>query len=136
MASEVRSFDVTFPAGTSADTPVTVDTTFPDRIVSGLIIKVPPGPSGLAGFRFGMAGRQVLPINLGSWIISDDDLITMTLTGLPESGQWYIEGYNTDIYDHTIYVTYLLEQVTQPAPNTQGTSGNQVSTQILGMSGS
>lgn len=82
-----------------------------------------------------MAGNQVMPRNIGSWIITDNEAFTWPLTGLPQSGAWQVEGYNTDIYDHTIYVTYLLDQITSTAPASQGQAANQASTAILQASG-
>jgi hypothetical protein len=63
-----------------------------------------------------MVGQQIIPINSGGWIISDDDKITWPVQGLPESGAWQLIGYNTDIYDHTIQVRFLTSLIiTKPA---------------------
>ena len=118
-AAEVRSFAVTIPAGTTSDSPFTADVSFPDRVVSGVHWKVPPGPSGLMGWRLSMSGGIAVIPTGGGWVITDDDSDTWPLTRQPDSGGWEVTGYNTDIYDHTVYVTFLLDfvgsQPVQPA---------------------
>jgi hypothetical protein len=111
MADEIRQFEVTIPAGTAVDSPGVYDISFPPRIVTQMNIRVPPGPSGLVGFRVTMAGNPVIPINPGEWIITDNDNIQWPMSGYPDSGAWEVTGYNTDLYDHTIYFTVLLDQV-------------------------
>lgn len=116
-AAEVRSFVVTIPANTPLTAPVTTAVSFPPRTVTGVHWKVPPGPSGLMGWRLTMNnGLPVVPIG-GGWIITDDDSDTWTLTGQPDSGAWEVTGYNTDIYDHAVYVDFLCDLIGQtPAP--------------------
>lgn len=115
MASEVRIFEVTVPAGTTSASPQVSDTSFPPRSVESIEIRVPPGPSGLVGFRVTMAGNPVIPVNTDEWVITDNEIINWPLTGYPDSGAWQVTAYNTDIYDHTIYVRFLLNQVTGQA---------------------
>lgn len=83
-----------------------------------------------------MAGNPVMPRNVGAWIITDNEAFSWPLTNLPESGEWVIEGYNTDIYDHTIYVTYLLDQITAQGAVTPAESAASTSNAILASSGS
>jgi hypothetical protein len=123
-AIEVRSFAVTIPAGTAANDPYTQEIWFPAREVLGVHWKVPPGPSGLMGWRLTMSGgTAVLPTG-GGWIITDNDSDTWNLQGQPDSGYWEVTGYNTGIYNHTVYLDFLLDivggQQTTPAliPNT------------------
>lgn len=111
MSDEVRSYQATFPAGTSQSTPLTVAISFPPRVVNTLEIIVPPGPSGLMGFRISMGGVPVLPIQANTWLVTDDDKIVWPLDGFPTSGAWQIQGYNTDEYDHSVYLRWLVSQV-------------------------
>lgn len=110
-AAEVRSFQVTIPAGTPISAPFTQDIFFPVREVTSVHWKVPPGPSGLMGWRLTMSeGQAVIPTG-GGWIIADNTDQTWPLTGQPDSGAWEVTGYNTDIYPHTIYLDFLLDLV-------------------------
>lgn len=116
--AEIRSFTVTIPAGTALDAPVTSLITFPPRLVEGVHWKVPPGPSGLMGWRLTMSGGQpVLPAG-GGWIIADDESAQWALTDQPDSGDWEVTGYNTDIYDHSVYLDLLLNPIPVAAPVT------------------
>lgn len=118
-AAEVRSFAVTIPAGTTPAVPFTADVSFPPRLVVGVHWKVPPGPSGLMGWRLTMSGGNAVIPTGGGWIIADNESATWPLTGQPDSGAWEVTGYNTDIYDHTVYLDFLLDLVAAPsAPTT------------------
>lgn len=110
-AVEVRSFVVTIPAGTPLAAPVTRNVPFPARVVNAIHWKVPPGPSGLMGWRLAMSGGIAVIPTGGGWIITDGDSDTWNLTGQPDSGQWQVTGYNTDIYDHSVYLDFLLDMV-------------------------
>jgi len=110
-AVEVRSFAVTIPAGTAITAPYTQDIYTPARVLAALHWKVPPGPSGLMGWRLTMSGgNPVIPTG-GGWIIADDEDATWNLTDQPDSGFWELTGYNTDIYPHTVYLDFLLDLV-------------------------
>lgn len=108
MATEVRQFAVTVPAGTAQATPYTKDVSFPTRIVERIDWRVPPGPRGVMGFRLASGGNPVLPTNDGAYIVADDDRATWLLSGLIESGAWQVQGYNTGAYAHTVYLTFHL----------------------------
>jgi hypothetical protein len=116
-ASQIRSYQVTIPAGTAQDAPYTADITFPAYQVNALRWKVPPGPSGLMGWQLQVAGQPVIPRVAGSWIVADNESDTWTLTGYPDQGQWQLAGYNTDIYDHTVYLDFLLDPVVSQQPS-------------------
>ena len=107
-AAEIRSFTATIPAGTTSDAPVTIDIPFPPRIVEAVTWQVPPGPSGLMGWRLTMSGGNAVIPSGGGWIIADDRVGTWPLHGYPDSGAWEVTGYNTDVYDHTVYLEFLL----------------------------
>ena len=109
MAREVRSFAVTIPAATLAATPYVEDLPMPARLVVEVRVRVPPGPSGLVGWALGSAGERVLPWGEGQWIVADNEAISWPLEGQIESGAWQLQGYNLGVYDHTIYVTFLLD---------------------------
>lgn len=114
-AVEIRSFAVTIPAGTAQSAPQITPVFFPARVVSEIHWRVPPGPSGLMGFRLTMSGGQsVLPVN-GTFIVTDDRADVWPVVNQPDGGQWEVTGYNTDIYDHTVYVDFFLDLIAGPA---------------------
>lgn len=110
MASEIRSFQVTIPAGTPVSAPFTQAIAFPPRTVVQVDWQVPPGPSGLMGWALTVAGQPVIPRNPGSYIVADGVQRSWPLEGYPDQGAWQVTGYNTDIYPHTVYLDLLLEQ--------------------------
>jgi hypothetical protein len=135
-AAEIRSFAVTIPAGTAKVAPVTVDIPFPPRVVTEIHWRVPPGPSGLMGWRLTMSGGQsVLPIN-GTYIVTDRHADKWAVINQPDSGQWEVTGYNTDIFDHTVYLDFFLslvgsiETVTTFASNAALSSPPSITTPI------
>lgn len=109
MASEIRSFAVTIPAGTPLTAPVTVPIVFPPRTVVQVDWQVPPGPAGLMGWALTIDGQPVIPRNPGAFIVADARIQSWPLEGYPDQGQWQVTGYNTDIYDHAVYLDFLLE---------------------------
>lgn len=115
-ADEVYAFAVTITAGTAIASPQVTGIPIPPRIVNVVEVVVPPGCSGLVGFQVGMAGVQIVPVNNGGWIITDDEKIVFPVQGLPDSGAWQVIGYNLDIYDHTIQVR-LLTSLVITSPN-------------------
>jgi len=115
MASEVRSFTVTVPAGTTAAAPFTLDCSFPPRQVDGIEIIVPPGPNGVLGFNIANSDVTVIPYDSDGWIIASDEKIAWQLDGYINSGSWQINAYNTGTLPHTFYVRFLLSTVGQSA---------------------
>ena len=103
---------VTIPAGTTITSPYSVVWPLEDNELVYVDINVPPGPSGLMGFRILWAQQQVIPWGNDSWLVTDNEKIhvdcdfAMTITGL------VIEGYNTDIFAHTIYIRGLIRTET------------------------
>jgi len=114
VASEVYTFQATIPAGTAQATPFRQSLTIPVRKVDTLEIVVPPGPSGQMGFAITMGGVNVLPLQSGQYIVTDDQKITWPIENLPTSGAWQLTGYNTDVWPHTVYLWFLVDQVSMP----------------------
>lgn len=109
MADEVRAFQVTIPHGTASSSPQTTDLSMPSRIVRSIRVRIPPGPRGNVGFAISVAGTAILPWNAGEWIIGDDEVIDWPLARQITSGAWQLMGYNDGIFDHTLYVQFLLD---------------------------
>lgn len=115
MAREIRAFTLAIPPGTTANSPLVMDTPMPERRVDELQIIVPPGPSGLVGFAVLYAGVRVIPYLSDQWIITAGESINWPLEDQPTSGDWSVAGYNTGSQTHSIYFRFLLSLVTDPA---------------------
>lgn len=115
MAQEIRSFSITIPAGTAIATPQVTQMSMPARNVDEVEVEVPPGPRGEVGFTLGSSGVQVIPIQLGSWIVTDNYTLNWRLEGFWDSGSWELRAYNTGSFDHTLSVRFLLSLVVKGA---------------------
>lgn len=115
MADEVRRFTATIPAGTLSTAPVTLDVSFPVRTVRTIDWRVPPGASGLMGWRLTMGGVQVIPTKSDPWVIDDGHAGTFALDGYPDSGAWQVTGYNTGAFNHSVYLVFHVDLPTPPA---------------------
>lgn len=112
MASdEVREYQVSVPAFTAATAPITQDISFPVRKVDEIRWHIPGGHRGQMGWRLTSAGAQVIPHNIGGWIIHDGASGAWAVKNLHDSGAWAVTAYNTDKFAHTIYVTMLVSIV-------------------------
>lgn len=108
MASRIEVFSVTVPGGTSIATPQTTALTFPLGVVQRLEILIPPGPSGLVGFRIQHSGRTIIPYDTSKWLVADNESIKWDLENYPVGSAWAMQAYNTDVYDHTLYLRFLV----------------------------
>jgi hypothetical protein len=110
-STEVRTFQVTIPAGTAIAAPAVTALTMPSRIVRRILVRFPPGPQGQVGVQLRSGDVQVIPWTTGTWLVGDGEAIPWEPTGTIESGAWQLAGYNTGAFDHTIYLTYELDPV-------------------------
>lgn len=126
-ADEIYSFAVTIPAATAKASPLVTSVAIPPRDVNQVNITIPPGPSGLVGFQIGMVGVPVIPRNAGGFIVADGRIIEWPVKELADSGAWQVIGYNTDIYDHTIYVEFLVNLIIASTASQTSSDGSPVS---------
>lgn len=110
MASRIQLFDVVTAANTASGTPQTTALDFNDGIVEKLEVVIPPGPSGLVGFRILHSGSAVIPYQSSGWIIADDEKIEWPLEDYPTGSAWAVQWYNADVYDHTLYLRFLMKE--------------------------
>jgi hypothetical protein len=111
MASLVRSFVVLTPAGTTVAAPLTTSLAMPGRIVRSIRVRVPPGPAGSVGFALVSGGQQMIPEAAGTYLVMDDEVVDWPLTDQLETGAWQLRTYNVGRWDHTLYLTFLLDPI-------------------------
>jgi hypothetical protein len=117
MARRVELFTVTTPALTAIAAPLITDVRFDIGVVTEIEILVPPGPSGLMGFAIMHSGASVFPREEGKWIISDGEDIHWPITDSPTAARWQVRSYNTDVFDHSIYLRFLVDEVPASVPS-------------------
>ncbi len=108
MAHQIRSFQVPVPANTPIAAPIRSDVSFPAMHVDSIKWRVPRGTGGQVGWRLTSGGAQVLPHNIGGWIVANGEADSWNLEGLHDSGMWEVTAYNTHIFPHTITMTFVL----------------------------
>ena len=131
MAQEIREYAVLVPAGTPQGAPLVTDVSFPQRVVTSVAWRVPPGPSGLMGWALTSAGAPVIPIQPGAYMVTDNQAGTWDLEGFLDSGNWQVTAYNTGVYPHTIYLTFFLNlpgAAVPPPPSSPGSGAGLVGT--------
>ena len=111
MADRIELFQVTVPAGTAIAAPLVTATNFADGEVTRIIVTIPPGPSGFSGFKFMHLGGPVIPYTGNGYVIGDDRVVDWSVTNMPTATGWQFVAYNTDIYDHTYYIEYLIDEI-------------------------
>lgn len=109
MAVEVRQFQVTTPAGQAIASPLITSLAMPARTVRHIRVRIPPGPRGNLGFSIGMTGVPVIPINVGTWIVADDEVMEWDVDNAPSSGAWQLISYNLGKLPHTVYLQFNLD---------------------------
>lgn len=110
MAQRIETFDIVTPAGTTAALPLTTAMTFDRGIVERIEVLIPPGPSGLVGFRIVHSGDVIIPRDRSKWIVADNEVIKWELEDYPTGSAWSMRTYNTDVYEHTLYVRILVRE--------------------------
>jgi hypothetical protein len=98
----------TVPAGTAIAAPVSQPVALEDANLDTVRVLVPDGHSGLTGLRITWGGTQILPINAGSWIISNDEIFDWPADEEVTASGLSLTGYNTDIYPHTFYLRFQI----------------------------
>lgn len=139
MATRIEPFEVLTPKGTAKASFQTTALSFQDGRVERVEILVPPGPSGLVGFKLAHSGQSVIPIKNDTWNVADGVKFDWPLTNFPEGSAWELWTYNTDVYDHTIYVwfhvfDYGSEAIVMPVPLAISPGGSAQHDDILDLS--
>lgn len=118
----IRVYEVQFtvPASTGVAAPVSQPVVLEDALLQTVRVLVPGGHSGLTGLRITWGGTQLLPINAGTWIISDNEILDWPMNDEVTANGLSLTGYNTDIFPHTFYLRFTIsERATSPVAGIQ-----------------
>jgi hypothetical protein len=116
MAHRIEPFEVVVPGGTDVASFQQTPLVFSDGRVDRLEIRIPPGPSGLVGFRVAHSGQSVIPYTGDRWFITDNDKLDWDLDNYPTGGAWELWAYNLDVYDHAIYLWFHITETIAASP--------------------
>lgn len=111
MATRIEPFTVTIPASTAQDAFQKTALSFNPGRVDQIDVRVPPGPSGLMGFRVAHSGQAVLPFTGERWFVMDDDKAEWHLESFPTGDAWELWAYNTDIYPHDVHIWFYVTEL-------------------------
>lgn len=114
MATRIEPFEVSIPPFTLIGSFQRTDLTFQDGRVDRVEILIPPGPSGLVGFRLAHSGQSVIPYTGERWFVADNVHLDWPLENFPTGGAWELWAYNVDIYAHTLRVWFHVSEVATP----------------------
>lgn len=106
MSDDVRHYQPSIPAHTSATSLHAVSIPVPVATVDRVDWKVPPGHGGLVGWFLAMGNVQVRPLPIGTFMVHDNKDGTWPGGGLPDSGSWQLVGYNTGAFAHAVWLTF------------------------------
>jgi hypothetical protein len=112
MATELRAFTVSIPAGTAIAAPAVIDVSFSAMITERIDYAQPKGASGLMGWRITSGGAAVIPKQAGTYLITDGQAGTWELADLHDSGKWEVTGYNLGAFAHAINVRFHVSPIT------------------------
>lgn len=110
-AERVHAREVTVPAATLEASPLVQDLSFTRGILLALDLLIPPGHGGTTGLALYQSGRQVIPSDEGDWLKGDGSEFRMGLEGYHETGLWSARAFNTDVFEHTFYMRFLVREL-------------------------
>lgn len=100
--------EFTIPAATPILAPVSLPWPLEDNYLIEITSRIPPGPSGMMGFKIMWAQQQIVPWGNNSWLIAnDEEIVWRSETAMTSSGL-VVEGYNTGVFPHTVYLRALI----------------------------
>lgn len=106
MADIIHQFQATIPANTPKNALHSVSIPLPSEVIQLIDLDVPPGPSGLMGFYLAVSGQQMIPFEVGEFLVWDDREKSWPVENFPTSATWQIVGYNLGNFDHTVTVRF------------------------------
>jgi hypothetical protein len=111
MAERIEAHQVTVPPGTAIAAPQTTALPMNPAVTRRIEIVIPPGPSGLVGFRLAHSGQVIIPFTATNWIVADSEKLDWPVDGYPTGDRWTLVAYNLDIYSHTIYLRWHVDEI-------------------------
>lgn len=111
MATELRAYSPSIPAGTLQAAPAVIDLSFAPMVTDRIEWHQPRGASGLVGWQLTSGGAQVIPKNQGAYIVSDGQSGSWELAELHSSGKWELTGYNLGAFAHSVNIRFHVRPI-------------------------
>jgi hypothetical protein len=110
---------LTIPANTPQSAPVSIAWPLEDNQLKEITVQVPDGHCGLTGFRIMQAQQQIVPFANSSFIVSNDRTFLFPFDDEITSTGLVGNGYNTDIFPHSFYLTCTVTNLPLPGEEPQ-----------------
>lgn len=108
--------DITVNAGTASSSPLVTTVSLGDVMLHSISLRIPPGHQGFTGIQWRQAGTTIVPFGANTdWVIGNDDRETFTVESEVDAG-FQVITYNTDLYNHTFYIRYVLTPIAAAGP--------------------
>lgn len=118
MSRYVKNIPFTVPAGSPLPASWVEDVNLGWSNVSNIKVVFPPGCSGLVGVQFLYALNVVYPTGSSPWFIMDDYVLDIPVDGQSTGGQWRINAFNNDYYQHILQVYFSYDDVDNTGQST------------------
>jgi hypothetical protein len=115
MADRIEIRDVTIPAGTLSTAPQVTSLTWRQGYPVRVELRFPPGPSGLVGVKLRHSGVEVIPKSGSAFLIADNEIVGWDIESDLYQPNWQFVAYNEGVYDHTIQIRMLLNELGRPS---------------------
>jgi hypothetical protein len=115
-----RLYETTFTvaAGTALAAPQLVPVALEDAQLESVRIVIPDGHSGFTGLQVRWGGTQVIPFGSGTWITANAEVMDIDWAGEITADGLVLAGYNTDVFDHSFYLRWLVSDLAPPSTAT------------------
>lgn len=115
MADRIEVRNVTIPAGTLSTAPQVTSLTWRQGYPVRVELRFPPGPSGLVGVKLRHSGVEVIPKSGSAFLIADNEIVGWDIESDLYQPNWQFVAYNEGVYDHTIQIRMLLNELGRPS---------------------
>lgn len=123
VTQRYQPVNLVIPALTLPSAPFTQTLDLGDCLLRRIDLRIPPGPSGLAGVYITQTGTQIWPWGvIGTYLIGDDEQFSTPIGTEIDQGIEFV-AFNTDTFDHTFYFKFLYTPISLVA---QGSTSPQI----------
>lgn len=118
---------ITATAGTTPASPASIPLTLETNHLDRIEIDVPDGHDRQTGIRILSNGTVIVPFSLNDWIVANDHYFTIPFDDDITNTDLVIQAYNTDVFDHTFYLRFVMANTTVPLASAVVSSAGTVS---------
>lgn len=90
---------------------MSLDCSFPPRLVTAIQAVIPAGVNGVAGFQIQNSGVKLLPYDSDDWFVGNNETVPIDLQNQITSGSWQVAGYNIGQNDHSFTFRFYLSVI-------------------------